>query len=103
MPTTNVDSSTFATGGDATLRTYGNMFAHELGHIFGLGHRGAVANPVTDGLAVPNEHAKNPEELALVAELAGDLGLALHGIQAESALWESEETCSEVTLGTDDR
>jgi hypothetical protein len=32
---------------------YGFVFAHEMGHILGLGHRGAVTNPVTDGLAIP--------------------------------------------------
>jgi hypothetical protein len=54
VPTLNVNTSTFATGGAATLRTYGNMFAHELGHIFGLGHRGDTANGVSDGLADPD-------------------------------------------------
>lgn len=54
VPTRNMDSAPKAPKTqDKTRHIYGFVFAHEMGHILGLGHRGAVANPVTDGLALP--------------------------------------------------
>ncbi|MFH2009177.1 MAG: PAS domain S-box protein [bacterium] len=54
-----------------------------------LEHGGRIFGAI--GLAVPNEHARDPEELSLAHELADDLGLALHGIQQEEARRHSEE------------
>jgi hypothetical protein len=54
VPTRNMDS---AVGAPITVdkrrHMYGFVFAHEMGHILGLGHRGAVADPVTDTVAIP--------------------------------------------------
>ena len=54
VPTRNMDSAVKAPVTAANRRhMYGFVFAHEMGHILGLGHRGALANPVTDGIAIP--------------------------------------------------
>lgn len=54
VPTRNMDSAVKAPVTTAKRRhMYGFVFAHEMGHILGLGHRGALANPVTDGIAIP--------------------------------------------------
>ncbi|MFI5380358.1 MAG: OmpA family protein [Tepidisphaerales bacterium] len=53
VPTTSIDGSSSATGGDATILAYANTLAHEVGHVLGLGHRGDLANGVTDGLNTP--------------------------------------------------
>ena len=43
--------------------------AHELGHIFGLGHRGNTADGVTDGLALPSaENLMHPTQPPPTAE-----------------------------------
>jgi hypothetical protein len=49
---------------DKTRHMYGFVFAHEMGHILGLGHRGATANPVTDGLALPGARGRPPAYVA---------------------------------------
>ena len=60
-----------------------------------IAHDGELFGAI--GLSIPSLHAKDPEEIALVQELAADLGLALHGLhsaaerrQAERDLEESE-------------
>lgn len=53
VPTRNMDSAGFATTLERTRHLYGFVFAHEMGHIMGLGHRGSTTNGVTDGLAIP--------------------------------------------------
>ncbi len=54
VPTRNMDSAVKAPiTVDKTRHMYGFVFAHEMGHILGLGHRGDITNPVTDGLALP--------------------------------------------------
>jgi len=54
VPTRNMDSAPTAPKTvDKTRHMYGFVFAHEMGHILGLGHRGATGDPVTDGLALP--------------------------------------------------
>jgi hypothetical protein len=53
VPTRNMDSAVSSGTVDDTRHMYGFVFSHEMGHILGLGHRGAVTNPVTDGLAIP--------------------------------------------------
>ena len=53
VPTTSIDGSSSATGGDATILAYANTLAHEVGHVLGLGHRGDLANGVSDGLTTP--------------------------------------------------
>ena len=63
VPTTNIDSSSSVVAGDAAslILAYANTLAHELGHIFGLGHRGNTSASVNDGLAVPtNENLMHP-------------------------------------------
>jgi hypothetical protein len=54
VPSRNMDSAPTAPKTlDKTRHMYGFVFGHEMGHILGLGHRGDVTNPVTDGLALP--------------------------------------------------
>ncbi|MBI2690107.1 MAG: peptidoglycan-binding protein [Acidobacteria bacterium] len=54
VPTRNMDSAPKAPKTlDKTRHMYGFVFAHEMGHILGLGHRGDTTNGVTDGLALP--------------------------------------------------
>ncbi len=66
VPTTSIDSSSSATGGDATILAYGNTLAHEMGHVLGLGHRGVPTEPIPpsgvgDRLARPrNENLMHP-------------------------------------------
>ncbi|MGZ5136405.1 MAG: hypothetical protein ACXWCX_01250, partial [Burkholderiales bacterium] len=66
VPTTNIDASSSVVPGDAAslILAYANTIAHELGHVFGLGHRGNTADKVSDGVALPAQqnlmHPTNP-------------------------------------------
>lgn len=60
VPTRNIDS-TAPGSAESRVLAYANTLAHEMGHIFGLGHRGAVSDPVTDTVALPaNENLMHP-------------------------------------------
>ena len=59
VPTVTIDGSVAAATPDKVRLAYGNTLAHELGHVFGLGHRGGGGVP--DGLMVPaNENLMHP-------------------------------------------
>jgi hypothetical protein len=64
VPTRNIDNSVkIPRTTEKTLLAYGNTLAHELGHIFGLGHRGDLADPFPDGLIVPRKkNIMDPDE-----------------------------------------
>ncbi|MFN0101276.1 MAG: peptidoglycan-binding protein [Bryobacteraceae bacterium] len=52
VPTRNMDTGSFSANIDETRHKYGFVFAHEMGHMMGLGHRG-VTTSVPDGLTIP--------------------------------------------------
>jgi len=52
VPTRNMDAGSFSANIDENRHKYGAVFAHEMGHIMGLGHRG-VTTKVPDGLTDP--------------------------------------------------
>ena len=59
VPTLTIDASVTTPTADQIRLAYGNTLAHELGHIFGLGHRGGGGVP--DGLMIPpNENLMHP-------------------------------------------
>jgi hypothetical protein len=59
VPTSTIDASVVAPTADKIRLAYGNTLAHELGHVFGLGHRGGGG--VRDGLMIPpNENLMHP-------------------------------------------
>jgi len=62
VPTRTIDTSVMGLAADKRYLAYGNTLAHELGHIFGLGHRGGGGVP--DGLMIPPAenlmHPSNP-------------------------------------------
>jgi hypothetical protein len=63
VPTLTIDASVSAAPTIDKIRlAYGNTLAHELGHVFGLGHRGGGGVP--DGLMIPAHenlmHPTNP-------------------------------------------
>ena len=62
VPTVTIDASVTGSTPDKRRLAYGNTLAHELGHIFGLGHRGGGGVP--DGLMIPPAenlmHPSNP-------------------------------------------
>ena len=60
VPTVTIGSSVGPGASKDKVRlAYGNTLAHELGHIFGLGHRGGGGVP--DGLMIPpNENLMHP-------------------------------------------
>jgi len=68
VPNQNIDNSSSATGGDATILAYANTLAHEIGHVLGLGHRGDLSKGVPDGLVKPKDenlmHPDNPPPTA---------------------------------------
>jgi hypothetical protein len=69
VPTSNIDSSSSVVAGnaDSLVLAYANTLAHELGHIFGLGHRGGGGVP--DGLTVPGKkNLMHPTEPPPAAE-----------------------------------
>ena len=71
VPTKNIDSSGSVRAGDrnSLILAYANTLAHELGHVFGLGHRGDPTDKVTDGLALPaNENLMHPTKPPPAAE-----------------------------------
>jgi hypothetical protein len=54
VPSRNMDSAVKAPITPVKRRhMYGFVFAHEIGHILGLGHRGSTADQVTDTIAIP--------------------------------------------------
>lgn len=59
VPTRTIDGSVAGATPDKVRLAYGNTLAHELGHVFGLGHRGGGGVP--DGLMIPaNENLMHP-------------------------------------------
>jgi hypothetical protein len=59
VPTVTIDGSVPGGTPDKVRLAYGNTLAHELGHVFGLGHRGGGGVP--DGLMIPaNENLMHP-------------------------------------------
>jgi hypothetical protein len=59
VPTLTIDASVPGGNADKVRLAYGNTLAHELGHVFGLGHRGGGGVP--DGLMIPaNENLMHP-------------------------------------------
>jgi hypothetical protein len=59
VPTRTIDGSVAGGTPDTVRLAYGNTLAHELGHVFGLGHRGGGGVP--DGLMIPaNENLMHP-------------------------------------------
>jgi hypothetical protein len=62
VPTITIEASVTGSTPDKRRLAYGNTLAHELGHIFGLGHRGGGGVP--DGLMIPPAenlmHPSNP-------------------------------------------
>jgi type VI secretion system secreted protein VgrG len=63
VPTTSIDKSGSAKGGDSTILAYANTLAHEVGHVLGLGHRGDLSAGVPDGLTIPNaENLMHPDK-----------------------------------------
>jgi len=59
VPTVTIDGSVAGGTPDKVRLAYGNTLAHELGHVFGLGHRGGGGVP--DGLMIPaNENLMHP-------------------------------------------
>jgi hypothetical protein len=64
VPTRNIDTSPTVKTADRVRLAYGNTIAHELCHVWGLGHRGPAGASVPDGLAIPPDenlmHGSNP-------------------------------------------
>jgi len=62
VPTITIEASVTGSTPDKRRLAYGNTLAHELGHVFGLGHRGGGGVP--DGLMIPPAenlmHPSNP-------------------------------------------
>jgi hypothetical protein len=52
VPTSSIDDNAKTASVNPDL-AYGSTLAHELGHVLGLGHRGRLADEITDKLAVP--------------------------------------------------
>ena len=71
VPNVNIDTSPSTPppiDADRIILAYGNTLAHELCHVWGLGHRGPATASVPDGLAVPPDenlmHGNNPPPVA---------------------------------------
>lgn len=63
VPTTNLDGSSTATGGNATILAYARAIAHEICHTLGMGHRNESGGTFTDGLTDPSiENVMHPSQ-----------------------------------------
>jgi len=66
-----------------------SLYSDTAGIAVPLGHNGKVFGLLT--IAAQKRHVEDEEEIALLQELAGDLGLALHGIELDQARKRAEE------------
>ncbi len=63
--------------------------ASDTGVAVGLAHGGRIHGVM--GLSMPGAYARDAEEIALIEEVAADLGLALHGIEGHAARLRTEQ------------